>query len=320
MANSITRQALIDEAVRRGWDVSTLGHKAFFLKVCDKRGQCEVFRGSMPMRSSAFGLLCSKYKHLSYDFLTSVGYKLPPYLVVNSVEEAVSFMEKHKLLVVKPVDGKQSEGVSVGISNKSRLTQAINLAKSKSISGEVLLQKQLTGRLYRILVLNDKVVAVSERRAAEVMGDGLKNIAELINELNQNPKRGTETNSPMKKIKPKDAVSYLGTDALERVPAKGESVRVAAIESVSAGGEAINVTEMIHPEWIKVAKDITMQMGLFISGLDIMCEDIALPPDKNELPFLEINTEPGFKIHQYPSIGRPINLAKLVLDEVIGSE
>ena len=54
----------------------------------------------------------------------------------------------------------------------------------------MLVEQFLTGKDYRILVINDQVVAVAERVPAHVVGDGKHTIAELVELANRDPRRG----------------------------------------------------------------------------------------------------------------------------------
>ena len=48
----------------------------------------------------------------------------------------------------------------------------------------------IPGKDYRILVVNNQVVAVAERVPAHVIGDGTHTVAELVEITNQDPRRG----------------------------------------------------------------------------------------------------------------------------------
>jgi D-alanine-D-alanine ligase-like ATP-grasp enzyme len=174
MADSVTRQRLIAEVERRGWKYEIFGSGAFFCKVMHPDGRWEMFHGSEPMRNSAHGLTIAQQKDLTMDFLASLGFKVPPYCVVmpdtdDGAAGARDFLEKYTRIVVKPVDGEQSRGVTIDVTDEPELKEAIALARKFSLNGGVMLQEQLDGRLYRLFVLDGRIVAASERRAAVVL-------------------------------------------------------------------------------------------------------------------------------------------------------
>lgn len=317
MSDSVTRRLLKAEAQRRGWAVETIGRDDYFLKVTLPDGRSELFRGSRPSRSSANGFVVSKYKDLTVQFAEGLGYKMPAFTLLEQIEQPAEFMHEYGVIVVKPADGGKSEGVTVGVDTGEKLTKAIAYAKQFSLSGKVLLQQQLEGKLYRLTVINGKFVAGAQRRAPQVNGNGQQTVRELIEELNRDPRRGKGSDTPLKKVSLELAEEYLGADEMQRRPDAGETVRVSALDSVSAGGEAINVTESVHDDWRRFCSLITQESGQFIAGFDVMCDDIALPLEGYYVPMLEMNSSPGFKLHQYPTGGgEPVELAPILFDEL----
>ncbi len=314
MANSITRQLLLDEALRRGWSVETIGPHAQLCKITTTAGESEMFSGSRPMRSAANGRLISVYKNLTLAFVESLGYEVPAYGIIDTLDEGRQFLERYKKVVIKPIDGSQSKGVTVGVTACDQLVIALHIAQEQSVSGRVIIQNQIEGKLYRIFVLNGTVPVVTERRAAQVVGDGAATIRQLVERLNKDPKRGDGSDTPLKRVKLSAVETYLGAESLLWVPAEREVVRISDIESVSAGGDAVNVTDRAHQSWCETACRITKEMGLFLAGFDIMCSDIAQPVKGAYLPLLEINSSPGLKIHEYPSVGSSVRLAPLIFD------
>jgi cyanophycin synthetase len=317
MANSITRTLIIAEAERRGYKVGALGKNAEICKVTRPDGRVEMFHGSRPMRSAANGRMISVDKNLCLQFVESLGYTVPPYELFSTYSAAEQFLNKYAPIVVKPNGGEQSKGVTIGIKDRGQLHKAIEWARKTPHSSEVILQKQAQGNLYRLLVINGKFIAAAHRTAAQVTGDGRSTVAELIDTENKNPIRGTSSDSVLKKIDIAHAQEFLGSEVMKSVPGKGRKIKVSAIESVSAGGEAINVTNQVHETWQKPAEEISRKLGLFICGFDIMCPDIGQPMQGKVLTMLETNSMPGFKIHAFPTGGgEPINIAKILFDEL----
>ena len=50
-----------------------------------------------------------------------------------------------------------------------------------------MVEKFLAGKDYRVLVVNNQVIAVSERMPVHVVGDGKHTVKELVDILNQDP-------------------------------------------------------------------------------------------------------------------------------------
>ncbi len=317
MANSITRSLILDEVARRGWRAEVFGDRNYFYKIVLPDGRSEIMRGSLPARSSVTGYLIAKHKHLSMKFMESMGYRIPAYRVIDADDQstAEAFLREQRTVVVKPVDGHSSEGVTVGISSAEAMQAALAYARTFSGSGQVILQQHLSGKLYRLLTIDGRLVAAAHRMAPEVVGSGRDSVRDLILALNRDSRRGTASDTPLRLVDMQRAEKYLGADELVRVPVVGEAVRVAAIDSVSAGGEAINVTDMVHDDWCRVAGELARASGLFVCGYDVICQDISRPLEQGYIPLLEMNSMPGFKLHQYPTGGgESIALAPILLD------
>lgn len=315
---SITRTKMLDEAVKRGWTFDFIGERQFFYRITNKKGQSCIFHGSNPQTTSWAGHYISLHKLQSLEYLKSKNIAIAPYMLFADMQEAMAFMQQHMPIVVKPEDSEKSKGVTVNITTAAQLKKAI--VDAQQHSKNVLLQKQLNGQLYRVVTIGEKFFAASCRRAAFVTGDGKHTIAQLIEAKNAHPWRGTKDTSILKVIDLDHVAEYLeGNDRLREVPAKGEEVKLSAIDSVSAGGEATDVTNSVHQSYRDALEAIVQDLGLVSCGFDLMTEDISQPMPA-ELPFLEMNSMPGFKIHYYPSAGgEPRDIAATLLDVTLGT-
>ncbi|MGV2644572.1 bifunctional glutamate--cysteine ligase GshA/glutathione synthetase GshB, partial [Clostridium perfringens] len=61
----------------------------------------------------------------------------------------------------------------------------------------VLLEEFMTGKEYRFLVMGDQVVGVLHRVPANVVGDGIHTIVQLVHEKNKDPLRGKGYKTPL---------------------------------------------------------------------------------------------------------------------------
>lgn len=317
MASDISQNLLIAEAKRRGWTTEFIGDNKYLLKITHPDGRSNLFRGSMPLQNSAIGNILCHHKNRTMQFVETQGYAVPAYLVPQSESEALNFLREYGKIVVKPVNGQRTQGVTVGVTNEQQLLQAYAFAAQNSTTGRVIVQQHLEGKLYRLFVLDGELVAVGLRTAAAVVGDGNRTVQELIAHANTDPRRGSGEDAPLVPIGLDDARSLLGESGLMAVPAVGEAVTVSAIDSISAGGEAANVTDMVHDDWRQFAANVATAAGLYIAGYDVICEDISQPLTNGYVPLVEINSAPGFKLHEYPTAGgEPIHLATLMLDRL----
>lgn len=314
MSDSITRTLLKNELEKRNCKVTYLGQKEQLMVVMMDDGTWNIFEGSRPKQSHTYGRTIACNKFMSLEFARNVcGLKVPDYALYENADQAVRFLNKNGKIVVKPNDLEQSKGVTAGIKSEDELKAAI--ADALQWSDEIILQKHVDGELYRVFVLNGKVVAVSNRKKTYVTGDGVKTVDELIDETNRNPLRGSNDRSPMKQIKKDSVIDLYGEDILNKVLEKGEELALSKLPSVSAGGEALDATDEMHESYRTMSEDIASKLGLFVCGFDIIAQNIK-EGATGCYPLLEINSMPGLKIHHFPARGKPRNLAKMIIDEV----
>ena len=93
-------------------------------------------------------------------------------------------------LVIKPVDGNHGRGITVDIQNYDDALEAFRHAKNSSKSGAIIVEKYIVGDDYRLLVINNQLIAGAVRTPAHVIGNGKSSIQELIDEVNKDPRRG----------------------------------------------------------------------------------------------------------------------------------
>jgi len=218
-------------------------------------------------------------------------------------------------IVIKPLDGNHGKGASI---NVTKWEDAVaGLAYAKNYSRRVIVEKFITGYDFRVLIINNKLVAAAKREPAHVIGDGKQNIQQLIDETNLDPRRGYGHENVLTQIDvDRDTMDLLTklNYTLETVPKKDEVVYLKSTANLSTGGTSIDVTDMMHPENIFICERISRVIGLDICGIDIMATNLTQPLKENGGCILEVNAAPGFRMHLAPSEGLPRNVAAPVID------
>lgn len=220
-------------------------------------------------------------------------------------------------VVVKPYNGNQGRGVSLNLKTLREVKKAFMIAKK--FSNRVLVEKYIPGRHYRVAVVDEKVVAVSERIAAHVIGNGRNTIDELIKIENQNPLRGVGHEKPLTQIRVDDIMLLFlkkTGKTLNEIPAKGETVFLRENDNLSTGGIAIDVTDEIHPDNAKMAINAARAIGLDVAGVDITISDIGKSVKEVGGGVIEINACPGIRMHHYPFKGKKRNVAAAIVDSL----
>lgn len=218
-------------------------------------------------------------------------------------------------IVIKPLDGNHGKGASINVTNWEDAVDG--LAYAKKYSRRVIVEKFITGFDFRVLVINNQIIAAAQRVPAHVVGDGKNSITWLIDEINKDPRRGYGHENVLTEITvDRDTEELLEkmNYSLETIPTLGEIVYLKSTANLSTGGTSIDVTDMMHPENIFMAERISRVIGLDICGVDIMAQNLTEPLKENGGVILEVNAAPGFRMHLAPSEGLPRNVAAPVID------
>jgi len=218
-------------------------------------------------------------------------------------------------IVIKPLDGNHGKGASINVKNREDAVEG--LAYAKKYSHRVIVERFITGYDFRVLVIDNKLVAAAKREPAHVKGDGTQTIQQLIEETNKDPRRGYGHENVLTEIDiDRDTMDLLEKldYTLETIPKKDEIVYLKSTANLSTGGTSIDVTDMMHPENIFLCERISRVIGLDICGIDIMAENLTQPLKENGGCILEVNAAPGFRMHLAPSEGLPRNVAAPVID------
>src|SRR3989344_3037042 len=195
-------------------------------------------------------------------------------------------------VIAKP--NSQSQGAEVSLVYDARELRRAFLEIFK-VDKVALIEKYLPGRDYRIVVLDGEIISAYERIALSVTGDGRRSILSLLKEKQKSfasSARDTRINFTDLRIKMK--LRKLGY-SLKSVLPKGKQVFLLDNANLSTGGDAIDVTDVIHSKFRKIAINLTRDMGLRISGVDIMITkgDIKEDPKDCRYYIIEINAAPG---------------------------
>ncbi|MGO3181444.1 MAG: cyanophycin synthetase [Aequorivita sp.] len=233
----------------------------------------------------------------------------------SSLEEACNYVGYP--LVVKPIDGNHGRGITVNIKNYDCALVAFR--EAKEVSRKIIIEKYITGEDYRLLVINNVLVAAAKRTPANVVGDGKSTITELVEEINKDPRRGYGHENVLTKITinnlTKTIIASKGYTE-DSVPPAGEMVILKDTANLSTGGTAEDVTDIVHPSNVSMAERISKIIDLDICGIDIMTTDISQPLEDTNGAVIEVNAGPGFRMHLEPTIGLPRNVAAPVVDKL----
>lgn len=256
-------------------------------------------------------------KELTKQLLRAAGVPVPLGRPVADVEDGWAAAQEIGLpVVVKPQDGNQGKGVTVNITGREQFDAAYAAAAHY---GEVMVEKFLPGFDYRLLVVGDRLVAAARRDPPQVIGDGTSTVRQLVEQVNQDPRRGEGHATSLTKIRLDDiALGRLEAQGLtpDGVPAPGQRVVLRNNANLSTGGTATDVTDTVHPEVAARAVAAAQMVGLHICGVDVVCENVIRPLEEQHGGIVEVNAAPGLRMHISPSFGRGRPVGEAVMDQL----
>jgi cyanophycin synthetase len=264
-------------------------------------------QASETTNTSAIAVDMCQDKPLTNWMLRAVGVPVPDGRTVRSADDAWEAARDIGLpVVVKPEAGNQGKGVSVNLAAEEQVRAAFAVAAA--FGQDVLVERFIAGDDYRLLVVGGELVAAARRDPAQVTGDGERSVAELVAEVNRDPRRRPGHSSILTRITLDDAAELtLRAQGLtvDSIPASGEVVRLRTNANLSTGGTATDVTDEVHPTIAHTARLAAQIMGLDIAGIDIICHDIRRPLAEQGGAIVEVNAAPGLRMHLHPTAGSP---------------
>jgi len=262
------------------------------------------------------GQTIQKDKWSSNMMIERLQLPIPKWQTIDTKEELEKAWDSYtKPVVIKPTGLIGGKGVVVGIETLEEAKKAFEFASSaserhvgKEWQRKVMIQEQVPGDDYRLLVVDGKLEIATKRIPAFIVGDGQSTIHELIEETNKDPRR--DVTSPVHTLKPinidEPLLDYLKEQnlTLESIPAENEKINVRKVASMSQGGITEDYTEKVSPEIKYIVESIAKSIHAFVIGVDVFCQDISKPLTKENGGILEINTMPEAYLNLYPVIGK----------------
>ncbi len=306
--------SIVDEAIKRKIPYIRL-NKHSLVQLGYGINQCRV-QATIASTTSSIAVEIACDKEETKNLLEASEIPVPRGRIVYDEDDLKSAIDKIGYpIVTKPVNGNHGKGATTNILTWEDAVTGLNAAKVYGRA--VICERFITGRDFRVLVVNYKFVAAALRTPAAIIGDGLHTIKELIDIVNSDPRRGYGHEKVLTAIK----VDAFTMDILEKkhytldtVLKDKEELWLKPTANLSTGGTATDVTDIVHPSNIFMCERIARIIGLDICGIDIMANDLSTPISENGGAVLEVNAAPGFRMHLDPTEGLPRNVAEPVID------
>lgn len=276
-----------------------------------QNGNRTFFRNRVLSINTASAIEVARDKNYASFFLRQFGYNVPTEQTFFSprwskqirndrtLEPAIAFAKKLGYpVVIKPNTFSQGELVTVARTERELKTGLKEIFKRADIA---LVQELIPGRDYRVVILDGRVISAYERTPLEVVGDGKSTVQRLIDQLQQSFERDLrDTRIDTDDFRIPLVLKHQKLD-LKSIPSKHQRVKLLDNANLSTGGTSLDVTETIHPDYAKLAANVTRDMGLRLCGVDILTSDITKPLDPHYV-ILEINASPG--LDHYAASGK----------------
>ncbi|MGX6962406.1 bifunctional glutamate--cysteine ligase GshA/glutathione synthetase GshB [Vagococcus xieshaowenii] len=317
----LSTQIMIADSLQRGVEVEVIDRSDQFLKLSFNGHVEYVKNANMTSKDNYVVPLMMANKVVTKKVLSETGFRVPQGYEFQSMERArLIYPEISKMgFVVKPKSTNYGLGISIFKEGASQedYEEALRIAFNEDT--DVLVEEFLPGTEYRFFVINGKTRGIMLRVPANVVGDGVSTIEELVKKKNDNPLRGTHHRAPLELIQLGEIEQLMLKEqglTIHDVLSKGQIAYLRENSNVSTGGDSIDMTDEI-PEYYKIiAEQAVEKLGAVICGIDLIIPDKTVNPFESEKAYgiIEANFNPAMHMHCYPYQGKGRRLTKNVLD------
>ncbi|HTR00557.1 MAG TPA: hypothetical protein VMH83_11225 [Candidatus Acidoferrum sp.] len=254
-----------------------------------------LFDATYTEHTGNIGARIASSKPATAQVLRLAGIPVPAHEIVTSVLQAETATARLGFpVVVKPADLGGGAGVTTCIVKPDAVAAAFH--RARTLSATVLVERHIAGRDFRVIVLNGKVIEVSERVPASVTGDGQRDIKALLAEFNSDPRRQPSADRLKQVMLDTEVLSLLAEQQLQpdSVPAAGRSVRLRQLANIWCGGSALPVPlSAVHPDNLLLCERAAGALRLDLCGIDLLSPDLGISWRDNRAAICEVNSQPN---------------------------
>ncbi|WP_418935410.1 bifunctional glutamate--cysteine ligase GshA/glutathione synthetase GshB [Haemophilus sp.] len=324
----LSTQALLFDAIQKGLNIEILDERDQFISLQFGEHLEYVKNGNMTSHDSYISPLIMENKVVTKKVLAKAGFNVPQSIEFTDVKSAVENFPlfENRAVVIKPKSTNFGLGISIfqqGVTDRDDFAKAVEIAFRED--KEIMVEDYLLGTEYRFFVLGDQTLAVLLRVPANVIGDGVHTVAELVAAKNDHPLRGDGSRTPLKKIALGDIEQLQLKEqglTVDSIPAKDQLVQLRANSNISTGGDSIDMTDEMHASYKEIAVGISKAMGAAVCGVDLIIPDLKQPaePSLRSWGVIEANFNPMMMMHIFPFSGQSrrltMNVIKMLFPEL----
>lgn len=312
----LSTQILMKAAVRRGYIVDVLDRGDQFIRIRNGSRTEYVKQATKTSKDNYVSVLMMENKTVTKHVLAEQGIRVPSGVELRDEDDlrAVWPTFAGRAIVLKPKSTNFGIGIHI-FKDGATFDEALEaFHHAITFDDVVLLETFLPGKEYRFLVIGDTVAGILHRVPANVNGDGVSTIRELVAKKNEDPLRGKGYKTPLEKIEMDDiVVAFLRAQGKtpDSVLADGERVFLRENSNISTGGDSIDYTDRIADSHKQIAVASAQSVGATICGVDMMIPSLEREGDYG---IIELNFNPAIHIHSFPYEGKERPIGETVLD------
>lgn len=323
----LSTQIFMFDAIQKGVQVKVLDESDQFLRLQFQDHVEYVKNANMTSKDSYIVPLIMENKTVTKKVLKEAGFRVPGGAEFSSMEEAVKAYPRfaEQAFVIKPKSTNYGLGITIFKEGASLEDYQAGLVIAFREDSSVLVEEFMPGTEYRFFVIDGEVQAIMLRVPANVIGDGIRTVKELVEEKNSDPLRGTNHRAPLELIQLGELEQLMLKEqglTIESVPQANQIVYLRENSNISTGGDSIDMTDEFSEAYKKIAVSAVEALGAKISGIDLIIPDKEIDPttDKKAYGIIEANFNPAMHMHVYPFAGKgrrlTMNVLKLLYPEV----
>lgn len=315
----LSTQLLLKAAVKRGISFEFLDREENFILLQKGNHREYVKQATRTSLDSYSTVLIMENKVVTKKILRQHGIRVPDGRVYRDMDSALADYGTYENvpIVIKPKSTNFGLGISIFSGDFSLEDYQKAFEMAFEYDQTVLLEEFMTGKEYRFLVMGDEVVGILHRVPANVVGDGIHTIEQLVQEKNKDPLRGKGYKTPLERIQLGEVEKmFLKNQSkhITDIPSTGEVVYLRENSNISTGGDSIDYTDEVLECYKKIAIQAAKAAGATFCGVDMMIDNIEEQATDSNYSIIEINFNPAIHIHCYPYKGKNRKADEKILD------
>ncbi len=307
----LSSKILISEAQKQGVNVNIIDEETNFIELSNKQKSELVVQATKTNLDKYANILAMENKYVTKYLLERENIQVPTGMKLTKLAD-VDYHLFTKKMVVKPLDTNFGQGITILEANATKADVDKAVLFALDFSHTVIIEEFAEGTEYRFLVIDGQTRSIVKRVAANVIGDGVHTIKELLCFKNSNTIRNKGYITPVEYLQIGEfETKYLANQNLKwnSIPEHGEQVFLRENSNVSTGGDSYELFDQI-PEYFKIeAAKAAAALQVKICGIDMIINDL----NEKEYRIIEANFNPAIQMHTYPFEGTGRNVAKDLL-------